>query len=252
MNALETAPEPGETLDRLAAEWWIFQLERGHRYSTDDVLVAWTACNALPGARRVLDLGAGVGSVGLMTLLGVATDARLTSIEVQQRSAALMRKTITANDLVDRVQVHCGDLREPNLLEAGERFELIVANPPYLPVGDALVSPHPQRAAARLELHGDVADFCRVAAARLEPDGRFCFCHAAADPRPEPAVIEAGLCVLARRPVVFREGQKPAIALYVCGREGPRCDPTTLTVRGRNGERTEEFRAVRRAMLIEA
>jgi len=252
MNATELAPEPTETLDRLAAEWWIFQLERGHRYSTDDVLLAWTASRASPAAKRVLDLGAGVGSVGLMTLLGLTPDARLTSVEVQARSAALMRKTVAMNALSDRVEVRCGDLRDPEVLTEGERFDLIVANPPYLPAGDALVSPVPQRAAARLELHGDVFDFCRAAASRLADDGRFCFCHGADDARPERAVIEAGLDLLSRQLVIFREGQPPAIALHVCGRGGQRRDRLSLTVRGRDGERTEQFRAVRRAMLIEA
>lgn len=252
MNSPDITPGPGETLDRLAAEWWIFQLERGHRYSTDDVLLAWTACSALPGARRVLDLGAGVGSVGLMTMLGLSPEARLTSVELQSRSIALLGKTVAFNDLGARVEVRGGDLRDPTLFGVEERHDLVVANPPYLPADDALESPHPQRAAARLELAGDVFDFCRVAAERLERGGRFCFCHAAGDPRPEHAVNEAGLRLLARRAVIFRHGQPPAIALYVCGHEGTRADPSALTVRGRDGERTDEYRAVRRAMLIEA
>lgn len=252
MGAVDIAPGPGETLDRLAAEWWVFQLARGHRYSTDDVLVAWTAGRARPAARRVLDLGAGVGSVGLMTLLRVDPRAHLTGIEIQSQSIELLRKTIAFNGLGERVRARAGDLRDPSLFAPDELFDLIVANPPYLPARDALESPHPQRATARLELNGDVFDFCRVAQSRLEPDGRFCFCHGAADPRPEPAVSQAGLALLARREVVFRAGQPPAIALFVCGREGPRSDPDALTVRCKDGRRTSEYRAVRREMLIEA
>jgi tRNA1(Val) A37 N6-methylase TrmN6 len=252
MGAVDIAPGPGETLDRLAAEWWIFQLERGHRYSTDDVLVAWIAGRALPAARRVLDLGAGVGSVGLMTLLRVDPRAHLTSVEIQSRSIELLRKTIAFNGLGERVRIRAGDLRDPSLLAADERFDLIVANPPYLPARDALRSPHPQRAAARLEINGDVFDFCRAVQSQLAPDGRFCFCHGADDPRPERAVARAGLALLERRQVVFRAGQPPAIALFVCGREGRRRDPEALTVRGADGRRTPEYRAVRREMLIEA
>jgi len=34
-------PETGETLDSISGHFMIFQLKNGHRYSTDDVLVAW-------------------------------------------------------------------------------------------------------------------------------------------------------------------------------------------------------------------
>lgn len=78
-----------ETLDRSAGEWWIFQLRSAHRFATDDVLVAWTTRRARPRARRLLDLGAGVGSIGLMALLRMADDAPLTTIEVQPPAIAL-------------------------------------------------------------------------------------------------------------------------------------------------------------------
>lgn len=243
-------PETGETLDRLAGEWWIFQLRRGHRYATDDVLTAHAAWRARPDARRLLDLGAGTGALGLMTLLCLGPEARLTAVEIQERSVALLRKTVAHNGLTGRVQIRPGDLRTP-LVDGEPPFDLVVANPPYLPVGDALRSPEPQRAAARLELHGDVFDYCRAAARQLATGGRFCFCHAAGDPRPEQAVEAAGLRLLARQEVVFREGRPPAIALFTCGREGPRCDEAPIVVRGRDGGRTETYRAVRRALLIE-
>ena len=74
------AEELGEpvTLDPLAGDWKLFQLKRGHRFSTDDLLVAWCAQQARPGAQRLLDIGAGIGSVGLMTLAGMPEDAHLT------------------------------------------------------------------------------------------------------------------------------------------------------------------------------
>ncbi len=244
--------EQPETLDRLAGEWWIYQLRRGQRYATDDVLLAWCATEALPGAGRVLDLGAGVGAVGLMALLRLGPRARLTAVEVQPLSAALARRTVAHNGLQGRARVVQGDLRQPELLGPGASFDLVVANPPYLPAGSALRSPHPQRAAARMELRGDIFDYCRAAARWLAAGGRFCFCHAAADGRPGPAVRAAGLCLLGRQEVVFRAGQAPTIALYTCGRQGARRDPPPLTVRDAAGDRTEAFRAVRRLLLMEA
>ena len=87
-----TAP----TLDLLAGDWRIFQLHDGHRFSTDDLLTAWTAARAQPTARRLLDLGAGIGSVGLLILWRLANDAHLSMVEVQALSHELAARTVCA------------------------------------------------------------------------------------------------------------------------------------------------------------
>ena len=249
MRATLPIPGPGETLDRLAGEWWIFQLQRGHRYATDDVLTAWKGICACPRAHSVLDLGCGVGSVGLMALLLLPDGARLTSIEVQETSAGLLRKTLLYNQLCDRVVLVREDLRRA-VLES--RYELVLANPPYLRAGSATRSPVAQRAGARLELCGDIFDFCMAAARAISASGRFCFCFAASDPRPEEAIRVAGLTLLERQEVVPRANRPPLLALYTCGRTGARRDPPPIIVRNADGSRTESFRAIRRQLLIEA
>ena len=162
-----------ETLDHLAGDWKIYQLKGGHRFSADDVLTAWTASRAMPGADSILDLGCGLGSVGLLTLWRLPR-ACLTGVEVQPISLDLARKTVAYNHLEDRVTLHLQDLRHP--LAAGQ-FPLITGSPPYFERDKATMSPHPQRAAARCELHGDVFDYCRTAALHLGENGRFVFVH---------------------------------------------------------------------------
>jgi tRNA1(Val) A37 N6-methylase TrmN6 len=250
--ATRPEPGPGETLDRLGGDWRVFQLERGHRYATDDVLVAWTGLQTRPDARRLLDLGSGVGSVGLLALLRMAPTARLTSVEVQEVSVGLMRKTVAFNGLEERVEIVHGDLRDAGLVDGAGRFDLVLANPPYLPPERAMASPNPQRAGARLELNGDVFDYCAAAARHLAPEGRFCFCHAAADPRPEQAIEASGLALLARQDVIFRHGRPPMIALYTCsGEGGARSDLPVIEVRTADGSRSEAYASVRRELLIE-
>ena len=241
-------PAPHETLDHLAGTWRIFQLRGGHRFSADDVLAAWTASRALPGACRLLDLGSGIGSVGLLTLWKLPPQATLLGLEVQETSMGLARRTALLNGLQDRAEFRHGDLREPRHLAGEAPFELITGSPPYLPAQRAVCSPHPQRAAARIELHGDVFDYCRTAAAHLVPNGRFCFCHAAADPRPEQAVAAAGLRVLCRQDVVFRADQPPLIALFTCAHDGERHDAPVFTIRDAQGRWTEDYLAMRREM----
>ena len=249
---MDAALRPGETLSELAGGWRILQLARGHRYATDDVLTAWTAVESRPDALRVLDLGSGVGSVGLMVLRLLAPAARLVAVEVQPVSAGLARRSLELNGVGGRAEVRLGDLRDPAVLGEDERFDLVTANPPFLPPDAGWPSQAPQRAAARFELHGDVFDFCRVAAAHLAPGGRFCLCHAAADPRPERALEVAGLTVLARRQVVFRAGRRPHLALWLCGHDGVRHDPPDLVVRDGEGRRTDAYLGVLRDIGIVA
>ncbi|GMU53152.1 MAG: hypothetical protein AMXMBFR33_22980 [Candidatus Xenobia bacterium] len=238
-------PSEPETCDHLAGDWRIYQLKYGHRFSADDVLTAWTAARALPTARRLLDLGCGIGSVGFLTLWRLGSEAHLTAVEVQPVSLALAQRTAALNGFAHRVDLHLGDLRE---LQLPGRFELITGSPPYFPVGKALVSPHPQRAAARMELHGDVRDYCRAAAGHLEPSGRFVFVHAAGDQRPEEAITQAGMRLLARQEVVVRPGRTPLIALFTCAFEGERVDPAPFVVRDASNRWTEQYLAMRREM----
>ena len=245
-----TRPQPSaeESLDHLAGDWRIFQLKKGHRFSTDDLMTAWVAAQSRPDSQRLLDLGSGIGSVGLLTLWRMETSARLTTLEVQTLSTGLARRTVEYNGLQSRVQIWDGDLRDPLPFPASPPFDLITGSPPYIPAHKGVQSPHPQKAAARIELHGDVFDYCRTAAQALAPDGRFCFCHAAADPRPEPAIEAAGLRLLQRRDVVFRADQPPLIALFVCALSGERRDAPPFFIRGNDGQWTDEYLAMRAAM----
>jgi tRNA1Val (adenine37-N6)-methyltransferase len=240
-----------ESLDILTREWRIFQLKRGHRFSTDDLLTAWTAIKAFPDSMEVLDIGSGIGSVGLLTLSGIHPEAKMTSIEIQAVSYELACKTVEYNGLSSRVDLSHGDLRDhESLLEIGRKWRLITGSPPYIPLGKGVCSPHPQRAGARMELKGSVYDYCKTAAARLSPRGVFCFVHSASDPRPELAIKESGLTLLHRQNVVFREGLKPTIALFKCGWGGERDDLPDLVVRNSAGEWTDDYHKMRDEMGV--
>lgn len=236
------------TRDRLAGDWHIHQLKRGHRFSADDLLTAWVAAETRPAARRLLDLGAGIGSVGLMTLWRMDPAATLVMVEAQEVSHQLARRTLADNGLEARVQARLGDLRDPASVPEAAAFDLVTGSPPYVPLGKGHVSPVPQRAGARMELRGTIADYARTAARALAPGGRFVVCFAAQDPRAEPALADAGLHLLRRLDVVFRSDQPPMIAVFVAATEpGPRVDDR-LVIRDPAGRWTEPYLDVRRAM----
>ena len=208
----------------------------------DDQLTAWTAFQAAPKARRLLDLGCGIGSVGLMTLYFLPADATLLGVEVQGVSIGLARRSVATNGLQERVELVHQDLRG---FHRPERFDLITGSPPYIPADKGVHSPHPQRAGARMELRGDVFDYCRAAAEHLAPEGLFALCHAGKDPRPVQAIQAAGLTLRHRREVCFRRGKPPTIALYLAGWGGGLEERPPLVIREEDGTQTLEYQAIR-------
>jgi tRNA1(Val) A37 N6-methylase TrmN6 len=242
----ELEAELGEemTLDGLTRDYRIFQRRRGHRHSTDDLLTAWYAATHAPaGVTRMLDLGTGIGSVGL-SLAWRFPDAALTAVEVQRVSFRLLRENVWANGVEARVTAILGDLREA--VTAGE-WELVTGSPPYFDVKSGLVSADSQRAAARFELHGDVRDYCNAARRALAPGGRFVFCFPTAQrARAEAACEGAELSIVSSRDVIPKEGLPALFSLFACSLENAaHAVEAPFVVRDREGRHTAEMSAAR-------
>lgn len=237
------------TTDGLTRDWTLQQRRKGHRHSTDDLLTGWYAVEkGPPGARRLLDLGSGIGSVGLLALWRSPPDARLTAVEAQEVSYALLLRNIARNGLQGRVRPVHADLRHVRF--PAERFELVTGSPPYWDVKDGVVPADAQKAHARFELRGDVRDYCAAAREALAPGGRFVFCFPSAQrARAERAVAEAGLAVLTSRDVVPREGAPPLFSLFACCHAAEAAGPAILEppyrVRDAAGVQTAEHAATR-------
>lgn len=244
-------PAEGETLDYICGDYRIFQYVKGHRYSTDDVLTAWYATSCAPRVERACDLGSGIGSVALIVAWRLPA-VRLVTVEAQEISIALARKTVQYNGLGDRVTLVHSDLRN---FETDERFDLVTGSPPYFPPGTASAADHPQAVPARIEVRGTVADYARAASRLLAPAGVFAFVFPFAQiARAEEDVRDAGLVMLRRRDVVFKEGEPPLISLFAASRaedvppsihaRGPFVE-SPLTIRRGDGQVSEEYAVVR-------
>jgi tRNA1(Val) A37 N6-methylase TrmN6 len=236
----------------------LFQLRDGHRFSTDDILTAWYGTSWCPTARAALDLGSGIGTVGMICAWRLP-GARFVTVEAQPESVALARKSARYNGLIERYEIREGDFREPGVLRNDERFDLITASPPYFPPEAGVKSEHPQRLACRFELRGTVADYCAVAARHLASGGFFA-CVFPTEPaqltRVESGAKDAGLVIVRKRPVIFREGELPLVALFGLMRaddlpewfRGRTWEEPPLVIRARTGEIHPEYSAVKLAI----
>ncbi len=251
----ELLPAPDETLDALAGAWRIFQLRQGHRFSADDLLVAHFAGETARALgltpRRLLDLGAGIGSVGLMVLWQFPA-AFLTLVEAQARSRALAARSVVWNGVEDRVELVEGDLRAFEPVSAD--FELVTGSPPYFDTGAGVVSDRPQRALCRFELRGGVEGYVQAIGRTLAPEGlgALVMTRVGLD-RIRAAAEPVGLRIVRAREVVFKEGRAPHLVLVALGRTAARWaprdlaafDPEPLVLRAADDTRTESFRRIR-------
>lgn len=206
--------EPGETLNGLCGHWRIFQLEKGHRFSVDDLVTAWYGTSWCPRAERIADLGSGIGTVALMAAWR-CPGAVIHTVEAQEQSFRLARKSIRYNGIEARLFPRLGDLRDPDLFAGEAPFDLVLGTPPYWPEGARLPAAHSQAVPARLEVRGSIADYAKAAARILAPGGLFA-CVFPNDQRDRAlaALGEAGLLCLHRREIVFKEGEPYGLDLF--------------------------------------
>ncbi len=210
------AVEPDETLDAISGHFRLFQLRDGHRFSTDDILTAWYGTSWCPSAHTVLDLGSGIGTVGMICAWRLPGAAFVT-VEAQADSVRLAQKSARYNGLTDRYEIRAGDFRVENILRPDETFDLITGSPPYFPTDAGIKSEHPQKLACRFELRGTVADYCATAAKHLAAGGLFAcvFPYEAAQlARVQAGARDAGLIIVRQRPVIFRDGDPPLVGLF--------------------------------------
>lgn len=244
---------PEETLDGLCGHFRLFQLRDGHRFSTDDVLTAWYGTSWAPSAATVLDLGSGIGSVG-MTAAWRLPGARFVTVEAQDDSVRLARKSAAFNGLDGRYDIRLGDFRDPGVLDVSECFDLVLGSPPYFPLGTGAEGDHPQKVQCRFETRGDIRDYCRVAIHHLAPGGVFaCVFPEVQLERVQGAAADAGAVIVRRRPVVFREGDAPLVALFLLvraedlpeGMRGRTWVEPPLVIRAADGSVHPEYAAVK-------
>jgi len=115
-------------------------------------------------AARVLDLGTGSGCLAV-TLALRCSGARVVAVDLSEAALAMARVNAGRHQVADRIEFHCGDLYAA--VPTGMRFDVVVANPPYIPSGDlATLAPEVRDYEPRQALDGGpdgLAVFERIA-----------------------------------------------------------------------------------------
>lgn len=217
----------------------ISQPVRGFRAGLDSVLLGAAVG---PSAGELLDLGAGVGTAGLVAL-SIHQVLSACLVESDPAMAELAAANIAANRLEARARVVPVDVAAPGRLRraAGlpaDHFTAIVANPPFYSGGSAAA---PARAAAR-SMPADSLDlWVKAAATHAAPGGEIVFIHLADRLGPLLRSVEARFGALTILPLTPREGA-PAHRILVRGIKGSRAPLTLLASRALHEAEGRAFR----------
>lgn len=90
------------------------------------VFLEWLGEGFVPAGSRVLDVGTGTG---VLAIAAASSARRVVAVDCNPTAVECARINAAANSVDDRVEIRLGDLFEP---VAGECFDLILCNPPYL------------------------------------------------------------------------------------------------------------------------
>ena len=126
----------------------------------------------LPKNARVLDLGSGCGTLGLL-LCAVNPGCRVTGMELTEAAHTAALKNIDRNGLSGRMESICADLKDVSRFFSRGSFHCCISNPPYFSAGPA----SREFPLARREDCCSAEDLMRSAAWALKYGGDFYLVH---------------------------------------------------------------------------
>jgi len=273
-------PTNGEELCNLVGSWRILQRVGSHRWTTDDLVTAFTAATELSrlstlsindttAPLQYLDLGTGNASVLQMvtwTALKAGRSVQAMGVEARSEAVQLARRSISFNlggsDGISNnksnniTKVVHGDFRDVAL---EQEFDLVTGTPPYFrvdftvqngTVASAVIQQGGmptaiQSAPARCEFRGGIEAYCEAAARVLKLTGRFVVCENWANhDRVLVAADQYQLHVVREVQVQGREERGTLFCVYVMKAKSSDDVATsreTLAVRDGQGNWTERY-----------
>lgn len=167
----------------LGGQLHILQPRSGYRAGVDAVLLAAAVPAGLASGARVLDLGAGAGTVGLSAARRLG-QIHVTLLEAQPAMSAIAAENISRNGLAARARIVTADVTAPGRLldEAGvpaEGFQCVVANPPFHAEGHGTPAAGIIKAAAHAMPENTLDRWVRAMARHAQPGGTAIMVHKA-------------------------------------------------------------------------
>jgi len=168
----------GEHIDDLHRNGYVIIQDKDRFcFGTDAVLLSEFA--KIGKKDKVLDLGCGNG---ILPILLCARNKKcesalphFTGLEIQEDSIDLAMRSIELNVLKDRISIKQGDIKDVANIFKGQKFDVVVSNPPYIKSETPNISDH--KAIARHERLCTLEDVAKAATTVLKFSGSFFMVH---------------------------------------------------------------------------
>lgn len=237
-------PETELTLNKIYNDSTeLYQSKNGYRFNSDSMILSWFVnrmCANCGSEKTALEIGAGSGIVSIV-LKRRGFLPKIDCVEIQESMFGLLEKNIARNGLETEINPVSADFMA-FAAEKRKKYDLIFVNPPYFANESGHISLDSEKALAKHEVAGSLADFFAASGNILRKGGKFIVVFPAS--RLQFALFNAARYGFTLKNIAFfRENAetKPATfaASFVFGAETAffsLSDAEIFELRGMNGE----------------
>ena len=169
--------QPGEIIESLGKyQLKVIQNKYSYCFSIDSVLLAQFI--KIKNWEKIIDLGTGCGIIPLL-IYHPQKNNIIYGVEIQEKLVSLARKNVSLNNLDKQVFILQEDISNLKEKFSGEYFDVITANPPYIPAGRGKSSSNSEQLIARHEININLESMLRIANYLLKKRGRLYLIHRA-------------------------------------------------------------------------
>lgn len=164
-----------ETLDDLQLKGIkIIQKKKAFRFGIDAVLLANFA--VVKNKHTVIDLCTGTGIIPFI-IAGKTNAKSILGIEIQEEFVEMANRSIFINNLEDRMNFICEDLKNKEALKKVERADVVTVNPPYKLMNSGIKNATDKLTIARHEVLCNLEDVIAASRIVLKDNGRLYMVH---------------------------------------------------------------------------
>jgi len=152
----------------------LYQSKNGYRFNSDSMILSWfvnKTCTGLGSENSALEIGAGSGIVSIV-LKRRGFLPKIDCIEIQESLCEILEKNIEKNSLTGEISPFCADFADFASTKR-KKYDLVFVNPPYFAKESGHLSADSEKALAKHEVAGSLADFFEISKNILRKGGRF-------------------------------------------------------------------------------